>query len=170
MQKTTWLAVGIFVVAVASYAQETPRGDVSAGYSFVRFGTSGNGNEQGGSFSAAVNANRWFGIAGDLDVYNQSSVKTFTYLAGPRFSVRTRSRITPYIETPFGAAHLTAMGFGSTNAFAVLAGGGLDLGISRSVALWPQVDYLALRSGGATVNAGRISLGAAFHFGTVPSR
>ena len=169
MQKTTWLAVMILLGAISSFADETPAGDVAAGYSFMHFGSSG-GNAQGGSFSAAVNANRWFGIAGDFGVYSQSSTKTFTYLAGPRFSVRTQSRITPYVETLFGGAHLTTSGFPGTNGFALLAGGGLDLGMSRSVALRPQVDYVAIRSGGTTLNAARISLGVAFHFGSQPSR
>ena len=170
MQKTTWLAVLMLFGAISSFADETPRADVAAGYSFMHFGGSGSSNAQGGSFSAAVNANRWFGIAGDFGAYSQSSTKTFTYLVGPRFSVRTRTRITPYVETLFGGAHISTSGFGGTNAFAVLAGGGLDLGMSRSVALRPQVDYLAIRSGGSTLNAARISLGLAFRFGSQASR
>lgn len=158
------------LLEVSCGAEEPSRGDVSAGYSFLRLGSSGNGNEQGGSFSAAVNANRWFGIAGDFGVYSQSSVKTFTYLVGPRFSARNRSRATPYIEALLGGAHLTASGFGSTNAFAVLAGGGLELGMSRTVALRPQVDYLSLRSGGATLNGARVSLGVVFRFGSTRSQ
>lgn len=168
MQKTIWLAAVIFLGATSSFAQEAPKGDVTASYSFLHFGASG-GNAQGGSFSAAVNANRWFGIAGDFGAYSQSPVKTFTFLAGPRFSVRTQNRITPYVETLFGGTHFTTSGFGSAG-FTVLAGGGLDLGMSRSVALRPQVDYLAIRSGGSTLNAARISLGVAFRFGTQPSR
>jgi hypothetical protein len=161
------LAVVIFLGAISSFAQEVPKGDVAASYSFLHLGPGG--NEQGGSFSAAVNANRWFGIAGDFGAYSQSPVTTFTFLAGPRFSVRTQNRITPYVETLFGGTHFTTSGFGS-NGFTVLAGGGLDLGMSQSVALRPQFDYLAIRSGGSTLNTARISVGVAFHLGSQSSR
>src|SRR5215472_12884080 len=70
MKKATWLAVVIFLGAISSFADDVPQGDVAAAYSFVHFGPGSNAN--GGSFSAAVNANRWFGIAGDFGAYSQS--------------------------------------------------------------------------------------------------
>lgn len=125
-------------------------------------------NANGGSFSAAVYANRWFGIAGDFGAYSQSPTKTYTFLAGPRFSVRARSRFTPYVETLFGDTHFTTSGFPSRNGFTALAGGGVELGMSRSVALRPQLDYLAIRSGGSVLNTARISVGLAFRIGSLP--
>jgi len=168
MQKTTWLAVMILLGAISSFADDTPRADVAAGYSFMHLGAGS--NAQGGSFSLAANANRWFGMAGDFGAYTQSSVNTFTALGGPRFSVRTESRFTPYVETLFGGAHFSTRGFGGTNGFAFLAGGGLDLGMSPSVALRPQLDYVAIRTGGSTLNSARISVGLAFRFGAQRSR
>jgi len=166
MKKATWLAVVIFLGAISSFAQDVPQGDVAAAYSFVHFGPGSNAN--GGSFSAAVNMNRWFGIAGDFGAYSQSPTKTFTFLAGPRFSVRPRSRFTPYVETLFGDTHFTTSGFPGTNGFTALAGGGVELGMSRSVALRPQLDYLAIRTGGSTLNTARISVGLAYHIGNLP--
>jgi len=168
MKKASWLAVVIFLGAISSFAQEAPQGDVATAYSFVHFGPGSNAN--GGSFSAAVYANRWFGIAGDIGAYNQSPTKTFTFLAGPRFSVRARSRFTPYVETLFGDTHFKTSGFPGTNGFTALAGGGAELGMSRSVALRPQLDYLAIRSGGSTINTARVSVGLAFRIGTLPPR
>jgi len=168
MQKTTWLAVVILLGAISSFADDVPQGDVAAAYSFVHFGPGSNAN--GGSFSAAVNANRWFGIAGDFGAYSQSPTKTFTFLAGPRFSVRPRSRFTPYVETLFGGTHFAPSGFPGTNGFTALAGGGVELGMSRSLALRPQLDYLAIRTGGSTLNTARISVGLAYHIGSLPSR
>jgi len=168
MKKATWLAVVIFLGAISSFAQDVPQGDVAAAYSFVHFGPGSNAN--GGSFSAAVNMNRWFGIAGDFGAYSQSPTKTFTFLAGPRFSVRSRgSRITPYAETLFGGAHMSTNGFGSTG-FSALVGGGVDFGMSPSVALRPQVDYLAIRAGGSNLDTARISIGVAFNLGQKRSR
>ena len=168
MQKAIWLAVVIFLGAISSFAQEVPQGDVAGSYSFVHFGPGSNAN--GGSFSAAVYANRWFGIAGDFGAYSQSPTRTYTFLAGPRFSVRSRSRFTPYVETLFGDTHFARSGFPGTNGFTALAGGGVELGMSRSVALRPQLDYLAIRTGGSTLNTARISVGLAFRVGSQPSR
>ena len=166
MQKTKWLAVMILLGAISSFADDTPRADVAAGYSFMHLGPGS--NAQGGSFSLAANANRWFGIAGDFGAYSQSSTKTFTFLAGPRFSVRPRSRLTPYVETLFGGTHFTPSGFPGTNGFTALAGGGVELGMSPSWALRPQLDYLAIRTGGSTLNTARISVGLAYHIGSLP--
>jgi hypothetical protein len=168
MQKAIWLAVVIFLGAISSFAQEVPQGDVAGGYSFVHFGPGSNAN--GGSFSAAVYANHWFGIAGDFGAYSQSPTRSYTFLAGPRFSMRGRSRFTPYAETLFGDTHFTTSGLPSTNGFTALAGGGVELGMSRSVALRPQLDYLAIRSGGSTFNTARISVGLAFRVGSQRSR
>jgi hypothetical protein len=132
----------------------------------VHFGPGSNAN--GGSVSAAFNANRWFGIAGDFGAYSQSPTRTYTFLAGPRFSVRSRrSQFTPFAETLFGDTHFATSGLPSTNGFTALVGGGVELGMSRSVALRPQLDYLAIRSGGSTFNTARISVGLAFRMGTL---
>ena len=169
MKKATWLAVVIFLGAISSFAQQdAPQGDVTAGYSFVHFGPGSNAN--GASFSAAGYANRWFGIAGDFGAYNQSRTNTFTFLVGPRFSVRSRNRFTPYAETLFGDTHFKTTGFAGTNNFTALAGGGVELGMSQTVALRPQLDYLAIRSGGSTINTARVSVGLAFRIGSQPSR
>jgi hypothetical protein len=169
MKKATWLAVVIFLGAISSFADDVPQGDVTAAYSFVHFGPGSNAN--GGSFSGAVNANRWFGIAGDFGVYSQSPTTTFTFLAGPRFSVRERSRFTPYVETLFGDTHFSTSGFPGTNGFTALVGGGVELGMSPSVAVRPQLDYLAIRTGGSTLNTARISVGLTYHIGSLsPSR
>ena len=169
MQKTIWLAVVIFLGAISSFAQGVPQGDVAGSYSFVHFGPGSNAN--GGSFSGAVYANRWFGIAGDFGAYSESPSRVYTFLAGPRFSVRnTRTPFTPFAETLFGDTHFTTSGFPSTNGFTALVGGGVELGMSRSVALRPQLDYLAIRTGGSTLNTARVSVGLAFRVGTQPSR
>ena len=168
MKKAIWLAVVIFLGTISSFAQEAPQSDVATSYSFVHFGPGSNAN--GGSFSGAVYANHWFGIAGDFGAYNQSRTNTFTFLAGPRFSVRSRNRFTPFAETLFGDTHFKTTGFPGTNGFTALAGGGVELGMSQTVALRPQLDYLAIRTGGSTLNTARISVGLAFRMGRLSRR
>lgn len=172
MGKMTWIAAGILVLACTAAAQETPKAEVSAAYSYLRLGGSGGLNQRGGSFSVAGNANRWFGIVGDFGFYHASpfgvGLNTTTFMVGPRFSARSRSKLTPFVQALIGGAHMTAgvSGFSSSvTPFAMSAGGGLDLQLAPHVALRPQVDFIALRSHGETLNSGRASFGIVFRFG-----
>jgi opacity protein-like surface antigen len=71
-----------------------------------------------------------------------------TYLAGGRYSLRS-TRFTPYVQLLLGAAHASGslapgqFGLGSSSAFAMAAGGGLDLNLTHRFAFrLLQVDYL----------------------------
>jgi hypothetical protein len=171
MEKIKWFAAGILLLACSASAQQAPPVEASAGYSYLRLGGSGGLNQHGGSVSVAGNVNNWLGIVGDFGAYHNSpfgaSLNTYTFLFGPRFS-RRAGRVTPFVQTLFGGAHLKALGFGvssSITPFATSVGGGVDLQLSRLIALRPQVDYIALRSHGSTQNAGRASLDLVFRFG-----
>ena len=165
-------AVAMLLMAGCAFAQGAPKADVSMSYSYLRLGGSGGVNQQGGAISAAGYFNNWIGIAADLGVYHASpfglSLNTFTFLAGPRFTANRRGSVSPFVQVLFGGAHLTASTAGlsaGTTPFAISGGGGVDLRISKHVALRPQIDYLALRSGGQTLNALRGSFGVVFRFG-----
>jgi hypothetical protein len=171
MRKIKWLAAGILFLACSASAQQTPPIEVSAGYSYLRLGGSGGVNQHGGTVSVAGNVNNWFGIVGDFGAYHSSppggSLNTYTFMFGPRFSLRA-GRVTPFVQTLFGGAHLRASAFGFSSGITPLAasvGGGLDLRLSRHVAMRPQVDYIAMRSHGSTQNVGRASLDLVFRFG-----
>jgi Outer membrane protein beta-barrel domain len=167
MKKITWLVLTIVLITGSAYSQDAPRAEVSMGYSFLRLGGTGGMNQNGGDISIAGNVNRWFGVVGDLGGYHSSpfgeSLDTYTFLIGPRFSLRRSEKISPFVQVLVGGAHLAAGAGGfsaSVTPFVMSAGGGVDLQISQHIALRPQVDYLAFRSGGQTGNAGRASLAA----------
>jgi hypothetical protein len=171
MNKMKLLAVMILTMACSASAQQTPKVEVSIGYSFLRLGGSGGVSQHGGSISIAGNVNNWFGIVGDFGAYHSSplgvSLNTYSFLFGPRFSLRA-GKVTPFVQTLFGGARVNVSAGGSsvgTTPFAISAGGGVDLQLSQHIALRPQVDYIALRKGGQTVNAGRASLALVFRFG-----
>ena len=65
MPKMILMAAVILLSAVASRAQDTPALEVSAGYSYVRFGVNNGVNQNGASVSVAGNFNRWLGLVGD---------------------------------------------------------------------------------------------------------
>jgi opacity protein-like surface antigen len=171
MKKFIWVAVALLLGAWSSQAQQISRGDVSAGYSFIR---SGGVNLNGFNTTVAYHANDWFGVVGDVGVYHGSpagvGVTAFTYTAGPRFSVHKSDKIVPFAQALVGGSHISASfgGFsGSTNPFAFILGGGADVALSGSgkVSLRPEFDYFGLRAGGATGNGLRISAAIVYHFG-----
>ena len=173
MTKMKWVFAGILLMACSTLAQETPKAEISAGYSFLRLGGSGGVNQNGGSISIAGNLNRWFGLVGDVGIYHSApygvGLNTTTFMAGPRFSARSGSRATPFFQFLVGGAHLAAGLNGvsaSVTPFALSAGAGVDLKVSSHVAFRPQLDYIGIRSGGQTTNAVRASFGIVFRFGS----
>jgi opacity protein-like surface antigen len=139
------------------------------------FGNVGNQsfNCLGGGGTLAYNFTKMFGIAADLGYCKftnlgsafvgsgQVSANEFTYLFGPRITFRGASRFQPFALVNFGADRLSAScngntncasSFGtssrSTNAFAMTAGGGFDIKLSRRFALRPvEAEYLYTRFG-----------------------
>src|SRR5713226_969601 len=172
MRKIIQLAIFVLVGTTSAHAQEIRKAEFSASYSFLRQGGSNGINSNGGSFSLASNLNHWAGIAGDFGVYHASpfgvGLNTYTYLIGPRFTYRKPAGIHPFAQILFGGAHLRASSGGASgtaNGFTYSAGGGVDLGFSRHVALRPQIDYIGIRSNGSTLNNLRASFGIVFRFG-----
>jgi outer membrane protein with beta-barrel domain len=172
VRKFIWAALALSLVAIPSRAQETPVSDVSVGYSF--FHSSG-ASLNGVSGSAAWYLNDWLGIAGDLGAYYGSpggaSATALTYTVGPRFSIRRSDRVVPFAEALVGGSHLSASfgGLsGSVNPLAFGGGGGAEIAISSSgrLLLRPEVEYFGLRTGGATANCVRISVGISYRIGS----
>jgi len=153
----------------------------------------------GGSTSIAFNLNRTLGLVGDFGGYNARQIQltgaganparvadasgtAFTYLAGPRLSFRY-SRVTPFAQVLFGGVHASQVTLSNCsgvlctplpteNAFAMTAGGGIDLRIHRHLAIRiVQAEYLMtnfadLSTGNRdTQNDLRLSSGLVFGFG-----
>jgi outer membrane immunogenic protein len=97
------------------------------------------------------------------------------YLVGGRYSLRRHTRFTPYGQLLLGAAHASGalapgqFGLGSSTAFAMATGGGVDLNLTRHLALRLfQTDYLLTLLPNRTndhQNNFRFSTGVVFHFG-----
>jgi len=103
------------------------------------------------------------------------SLKLFTYVAGPRYRFMPTRRFSPYGQILVGASHASGglygtgtSSTGTANAFATSIGGGLDLALSRHVALrLAQADYLlTLLPNGVNSHQNNVSLstGIVFHF------
>jgi opacity protein-like surface antigen len=132
-----------------------------------RLGGSGGLNQNGISGSVAYNPNRWLGVVGDFGGYHASpggaSLNTYTYLFGPRLSLRNPSKVTPFAQALLGGSRISGGG-GSSSQFAYSVGGGVDLGLLPHVALRPQLDYVGLATSGQHTNCTRISVSFVVHF------
>ena len=184
---------------------KTPKVDIFVGYSYLRaVPEDANGNRlvdlNGGSASVALNLSRYFAIAADLGGYDDTRLRlagpganppgvvdsggsVFTYLLGPRLSFRNHSRVTPFAQVLFGAAHageVTISGCTGSSctplpaqtAFALTAGGGFDIRLARHISIRAiQAEYLMTRFSDPTTGAGntqndvRLSTGLLFRLG-----
>jgi opacity protein-like surface antigen len=180
------LALCAFALSAANLRaqDETPKVDLFAGYSYLQSNPSSANLDSfhlnGGSVSGAYNVTNWFGAVADFGAYTNGNIgrsgaggTTSTYLFGPRVSYRHFRRVTPFGQVLFGVARTNASAFltsGSQNAFAMTAGGGVDLRLTDRFALRPmQVEYLLTRFqetnvGNQTQNNLRVSTGLVFRF------
>lgn len=166
MKKLIILFLALSVFAIPSHAQSV---DASLSYSYFRLGGSGGLNQNGVSGSVAYNPNRWLGIVGDIGGYHASpagvSLNTYTYLFGPRLTLRNPSKINPFAQALFGGSRITVgSGAGSSNQFAYSIGGGVDIGLLPHLAFRPQLDYIGLNTSGSHTNCTRVSAGFVVHF------
>jgi outer membrane protein OmpA-like peptidoglycan-associated protein len=181
----------------------TPKVEWFMGYTYLRAVPQlAEGNRvvylNGGSTSVAFNFNRYFGIVGDFGGFNDTrllltggsasqndqvdSGTVFTYMGGPRLSLRKYDRITPFVQVLAGGARASEITLSGcvTNceflpkeyAFAMTAGGGLDLRIHHRIALRLfQAEYMLTRFSDfntgftASQNDVRLSSGLVFRFG-----
>jgi len=180
----------------------TPRIELFLGYSFWRAMPPYDVNRiawmHGGSASLALNLTNWMGLVADFGGYDDSRVSgsggvvasggnTFTYLFGPRFSLRKYKRVTPFGQVLFGVVHASPVtlsgctGAGCTplssdTTFAMTAGGGVDLKLNRHIAIRLfQAEYLMTRFADISTitenriiqNNVRLSTGLVFSFGSL---
>lgn len=184
------LMVASLLVASPALAQNdedetvTPQAEVYAGYYYVRFNVSVNGNPfpvaagfngNGGGGQLEYNVTSWLGIVGDFAGYHvsaQPGVGAFSYLFGPRINFRRKRQTTmPFVHVLLGG--LDANGnigrVGSQTTFALTVGGGLDVKVSPSVAIRPvQAEYLMTRFTDGLSNRQdnfRFGAGVVFRFG-----
>lgn len=183
MKKLLCLVGMVFLVSLTAAAQETSRGDVFFGYSYVRANPATSGapsfNLNGGSASFAYSPGP-FGIVADFGGYHAGTIagtsvnsNLYSYLFGPRFSYRHYDRVTPFAQVLVGGTHLTGNALAtnvSRNAFATTVGGGLDVKASPHVGVrLGQVEYFLTRFQEApgvrsTQNNLRFSTGVLFRF------
>jgi outer membrane immunogenic protein len=160
---------------LAAQQQETPRVEISGGYTYVRAnappGNCGCFSANGGSASLAYNVTPHLGLASDLAVVHNGNVNgsniglTLTsYTFGPQYSWRVSS-LTPFGHILVGGAH-EAAGQVDASAFAMNLGGGLDLRLSHrwSLRLLEADYYLTHFANSVNSHQNNLRLGAGVVF------
>jgi len=157
--RNSLLVLFLFVAGVspALWAQnELSRLEVYGGYDYIRFNINANVtgqppsqtfNGNGGSGQLVFNANNWLGILGDAGgAWATNSMRAgaaIPLLAGPRVNFR-RGAITPFVQVLIGGV-VTSSGIetgGWQSHFAMTAGGGIDIKVSRHFSIRPvQAEY-----------------------------
>ena len=162
----TWLALTLALGSLFSASlrgQDIPRVDVGVDYNYVRTNAPPGGcgciTLHGGDGWVAFNFTHSIAIVGQVSGQHASNIEgrgadlTFTsFLAGPRYSFNVTRRVLPFAQVLLGGAHASGnlapdnTGAGSSNAFAMTAGGGVDIGLNRHFAIRAaQIDYFMTR-------------------------
>jgi hypothetical protein len=186
------LILVLLLLPPAAAAQQAPKVELFGGYSYFR--NEGGSGLHGWNGSITANLNKWFGLVADVSGHYDSRSFRFTdvrgnvglfdgktnrhtILIGPRFSYRNSSRVVPFAHALVGvtrvheettnlATDFSTVFRGNNSGFAMVAGGGLDVGISRNLALRiVQADYFVTRIFGTQHNT-RISVGLVFRPGS----
>src|SRR4051812_33086539 len=143
----------------ATQDQPVPKFELFGGYSFVYPGGDVHGvlpgalfplssrlesNPRGVGASATYNFNRWFGLtldssahwgSGETTTANKIDDAGFYNLSfGPKITFRTK-HFSPFLEALVGDHRLTPEAFHDIDKIGFMAGGGLDINLSRHIAL-----------------------------------
>ena len=147
--------------------QLVPRYEINFGYDYVDFHPGdgfNNWDNHGGSGGFTFNANRYLGLTAELGGYSgnrtvngvYSGTGLTTYLFGPRLNLRRFDHLVPFAEVLFGGAKAGGgiTGSNGQDAFALLAGGGVDVVLNKYLAWrFAEIDYLMTNFDGPNLNA-----------------
>lgn len=175
------IVCGLLLIGTASAKAQEGRGfEISGTYQYVRFnpGSGSSGiNCQGGSGSVGAYLSARIGVIGEFGgckvtgLPSGTTAHELSYLFGPRvYFPMSRGRVFPFVQVLAGgerfSAGVSGVGTGSSNAFAMAAGGGADVTLTRHVSLRAiQFDYLYTHFGGASQNNFRLQSGILYRFG-----
>lgn len=182
MRKVVCLLGLVFLFTLSTAAQDVPKVDLFAGYSFVHTSPGlalPSFNANGGVGSVALNLTDWGSVVVEVGGIHAGAINgtdvdatALSYLAGPKISFFRHSKFTPFAQALFGIVN-TNPGFNQTalshNTFAMSPGVGLDWNATRHFAIrLAQVDYFLTRMPTSTNqvnwNNFRYSTGVVFHF------
>ena len=139
------LSVGLGLLSSTAAAQ---RVEIFGGYQFTHLQPSFNASGWNGSLTG--NFKHVLGITGDFSGAYKQGFHVHTYTVGPVLTARLPV-VQPFIHALFGV--ITASDGGSSTGFAMLVGGGIDVGLRKGIGLRiVQADWLSTRFSEVTRN------------------
>ena len=173
-------------------AQDNPKAEVFGGWQYQHLGGSGLSVNipEGWDASVTGNINKHFGVTGDFSgSYKSETVTTegvtasgsahlYTYTGGPVVAMDFGGKINPFAHALFGGFTVggsasgcitgggCASGSASTNGYTVMAGGGVDAKVAKSIAIrLAQFDWIYYHANGGSIKSNvRIASGVVFRF------
>jgi hypothetical protein len=179
MKKVVFVAVLLLGCCALAMAEEMPKAEAFAGYSYYRCnpeGISSSCNLNGWIGSFSLNQTKWFGAVAEFggnygSVDEADNVKVLSFLFGPRFYIRRNEKVTPFAHALVGDSYIHVKSgkirYIKEHDLTLVFGGGLDLKINKVLAVRPfQVDYVMVRSkDSARMDNFRFSAGIVFRIG-----
>jgi len=155
----------IFIALLLSCSVFSQKVEIYGGAQYEHLESSYNAVGWNGSLTG--NFKHVVGITADFSgVYNSHRFKssTYTYTLGPVFTARLPVA-QPFVHALFGAATISSQGT-NTTSFAMLIGGGLDLGLRKGIGIRLfQADWLMTQFHDQTQKKqGRVSAGIVIKF------
>lgn len=183
MRKAVFIVGMLLSLCVIANAQDAPKVEIFGGYSYLRADDADELDLHGWNASAAVNFKKCAGIVADFsghydDIRVSPTVKvdlnSHLFLIGPRFTYRNHKVLSPFGHVLVGAARSrakTSTPIGNVEvtdtAFALAAGGGLDIVVHPRVALRLfQADYILTRFDDDSQHNFRVSTGLVLRLGS----
>jgi hypothetical protein len=162
VRRSLWTSL-LLLVVVGSLASPTAaqRVEIFGGYQFTHLQPSFNAN--GWNASLTGNFKHVLGITGDFSGAYKQNLHVHTYTVGPVLTARLPV-VQPFVHALFGG--ITASDGGSSTGFAMLVGGGIDVGFRKGIGFRiVQADWLSTRFSGETRNRNaRASAGIVLKF------
>jgi outer membrane immunogenic protein len=175
---------GVTIKAGAQIQREAVPLEFSVGYNAIRANAPPGGCScfymQGARAEVSLPLHGWLSAVGELGGAHANNINSsgdgvgiITYLFGPRVTHRPGHRLSGFGQVLFGGAHglngyfpTTTTSSSAANSFAFSTGGGLDLSLSRHVAVRVvQADYLYTQLPNAAGNRqNNLRLGAGIVF------
>ncbi len=154
-------ALLLFVLGMFSLPAAAQRVEIFGGYQFTHLDP--HFNASGWNASLTGNFKHVLGITADFSGAYKDQVKVYTYTFGPVLTARLPV-VQPFVHALFGG--MTITDGGSTTGFAMLVGGGLDIGMRKGIGFrLVQADWMSLRFSGNTDNKNvRVSTGIVLKF------
>jgi len=161
-RNSQWMSMLLFVVAgLLSLTAAAQRVEIFGGYQFTHLQPAFNAN--GWNASLTGNFKHVLGITGDFSGAYKQNLRVYTYTVGPVLTARLPV-VQPFVHALFGG--ITASEGGSSTGFAMLVGGGIDVGLRKGIGFRiVQADWLSTKFSGITRNRNvRASTGIVFKF------